>query len=251
MADTDIFGPCADGNWVEFSTKEHKNQHLSAQEGRPIYVSMHWVKVISPGDTKTAFETPMTETYIQRYHDEYENWKRRKQTGETGVIGTSLMAWPQIDRARAAELADMKIISVEMLAAIKDGDLHRFGPNMRELRSQAQNFLAMAKGQAPITALQAENESLRAQLAAVQQQMTEVVALVKEKGGDPDQVATATTTGASGADSPLALQAQIADAVAKAVAAALPKATRKSKGKPRGRPFPKKQAADAETQPAA
>jgi len=184
MAERDVFQG-NDGNFIEFFTKEIKNNVLSEKEGRPIYASQHWVKIWAPG-SKDKPEFPMDEIREERYKVAYDTWKARITSGETGVMGTPLIVWPTIDRAMAVGLRDQGILSVEMLAAIKDSDIHRFGPGIRLLRQQAQAFLEAAKGQAPLTALTKQLEDLRAQVAQKDQQMAEVMALVAAKGIDPN-----------------------------------------------------------------
>lgn len=237
MAERDIF-QSPDGNFIEFLSKEMKNEVLSAKEGRPIYETQHWVKVWAAG-AKDKPEFRMDKIRAERYHEQYETWKRRIENGETGIIGTPLTQWPMIDRALAAGLRDQGILSVEMLAAIKDSDLHRFGPGIRNLRTQAQGFVEAAKGQAPVTKLTRELEEAREQIRTLQAQMTEVNALAVAKGIDPNAAQSQTAA-------PIDIQALVAAEVAK-LAAAQPK---KNGGWPKGKAR-KRREAPAETQTAA
>jgi len=214
MSETGMFGPCADGNFVEFFTKDKKLDVESQKQGRPIFVTEDWVKIGSPGDLKTRPEFQMTEIYCNRYEKEYTTWKKRLEGGDSnGVIGTPLLEWPQIDRSLAVGLRAQGILNVEMLAAIQDSNLHNFGPGMRAKRDQAKAFLEAARGHAPIARLTEENRQLRDQLTALQQQMAEVAAAVKERADDPNAVIG--PIGASPA--PSDIQAMINAAVAAAV----------------------------------
>lgn len=248
MADIDTFGPCADGNFIEFFTKDKRLDNESLKQGRPIFVCEDWVKIGSPGDLKTRPEFQMSEVYVERYKKEYEAWKRRLSGEDSaGVIGTPLTQWPQIDRALAVSLRAQGVHNVEMLAGITDANIHNFGPGIRQLRSQAQAFLEAAKGHAPIAKLTLENEQLKQQLDAVSQQLSVIAALVKEKGLDVDAIKVEGETGAAPARlaAPAVPSVDLQSMIAAAVAAAVgnqqkPQRGGWKKGKKRGRPFSKK-----------
>lgn len=231
MADKDIYGPCKDGNTIEFFMKEVKDEAGSAAKGYPEYTMQHWIRIIQPG-SRDQPEFLMDDIRIERYREEYEAWKRRLATGETGSIGTPLTQWPTIDRAMAAGLRDMGIYNVEMLANILDSNISKFPPNMRTLRDQARAFLEAAKSNAPLTKMAKQIEDLQAQLAARDQQIADILSVMQEKGVDP---------GTAQAAAPAIDMQRAIDAAVKKALASVPGV--KAKGKPRGRPFAKKQSA--------
>lgn len=170
-----------DNSALRFFYEPSKNNFVSEREARPVYDSVLYVEVMTPGSKESApvFELERTfckEAGIKEPRQSQHYFKYAKQVNafkaavDGGALqGTPLSAWPQIDRALAATLHAAKIFTVEALADVPDSALPVLGMGGRTLRSQAAAWLAAAKDSAPSAALVAENEKLRAELADARQ----------------------------------------------------------------------------------
>jgi len=217
-----------DGNFVVFFEKLESR----APEGEPPKECwVEWMQIANPGQ-KDVPEFQLNEIRRQKYHEIYGRWLASKTGGEGEIFeGTLLTDWPQISIERAEEIRTHRVFTVEMLAAVSDANIHVLGSGSMLLREKAKEFVLAKRRAAPL-------DDLRNQLAAMQQQMTELA-----KGGLQSVAAPAVN-----------MQVLIDEAVAKALAG-VSKANSKSKAKPRGRPSRKERspavAEAAETPPAA
>lgn len=145
----------SDGNFVWFETEAVENKAKSEQAGRPIFEDVIYITIQGPGK-KDCPKFRMEGDYLKRYRKEFEAWKVA-QTGGQKIEGTPLAALHFMSKAQAAEFRAMGVYTAEMLSAIDDNALQRFGPGARALRDQAKAFLEQAAGNAPIARLTAEN----------------------------------------------------------------------------------------------
>lgn len=165
-----------DGAALRFYEEADQNNHASEKHGRPIFDQCLYVEVITPGSRESApvflcerqyaEEVGITEPYRGPKYEEYRRQIDAYRNGTTGVniAGTPLQAWPRMTVAMVATAAAAGIFTVEGLAELPDGNLHKFGPGARGLREQAVAFVEAAKGNAPAEALAAENVELRADI---------------------------------------------------------------------------------------
>lgn len=147
-------------DWVEYSPRGRKG--MSTQE-----------KV-----ERLRKTNPVVWPLLERH---YEHWKKGQ---DMPTEGTPLEAWPGIAPGQIARLRDMHIRTVEDLATVTDSALDNIGMGARALQRQAQAFVnnidasATAARQAK---LEAENETLKAQLA----ELAEVVKAMKAEEKKP------------------------------------------------------------------
>lgn len=131
---------------------------------------------------------PVVWPQIERH---YDHWKKGQ---DMPTEGTPLEAWPGIAPGQIARLRDMHIRTVEDLATITDSALDKIGMGARALQRQAQAFVnnidasATAARQAK---LEAENETLREQIA----ELTEAVRAMKDADKPKGGRRAATTSG--------------------------------------------------------
>lgn len=240
IADSEFIVPGAavrEATVPRFFIKAWKNQHKSALEGRDIYEDREYVEVLTLGDNKCI--------PVFQVKDEHKaRWPKQYQAFKNGLVyapeGTPLEKWTLCGPAEVEHLKHFNIRTVEQLAAIGDNVLSNLGMGSRALREKAIVWLAQARDNSGISRVVAENDELKAQMAAMQKQMDDVVARVAAKQAEaPASVAAATPAPGLSAE---AIQQMVAVATAQAVAAALAAQPPKNKG---GRP--KKDAGD--TQP--
>lgn len=198
-----------DGMILRFYYDSAKNEGASKHSGRPIFDTVLYVDIITPGQQSStpSFELERiwadqskevlgTDAVSKRYpkYAEFEEWidrfKRGQDVGDLG--GTPLKHWPRVDRGLAATLAALNIHSVEQLAGVSDGNLQNLGHGGRELREQAKVFLEQAKSDAPVSQLTdqvsnltMENQRLQQALAMANAQVTELNAQLAAARGTP------------------------------------------------------------------
>jgi hypothetical protein len=151
-----------------------RNEHKSAEAGRPIYDDMEVVELRYPGsknvgvypalgfshwgkDPETGDQVPLT--YAERFQRQYKQFKM--MTAQT-KSGTPLSHAPFLTEARRAEFRALNIYTIEALAGIDGAELKNLGPGGRELKNQAIEFIEDTKRGAPNLQLMAELEALKA-----------------------------------------------------------------------------------------
>lgn len=165
------------GIYPFFSVEPVHMENLSEKEGRPIYHDVEMVRIVIAGDNKTEIVRKVKDDDRNRWPQEYAAFKRGE---ERALTGTPVEEWPAINRSQAMELKHLRILTVEMLAAVPDTALQGIGMGARELRAKAQAFLAASKDTAEAQRYAAENERLKDQMADMQRQIRELGALLKK-----------------------------------------------------------------------
>jgi len=164
---------------VRFSVRPVQDAEATSREGRPIFKDTEFVEIMVPGDKTNILEHAVTDDDRQRFPRAYA----RHKAGLGDVLeGTMLTAWPLITRARAEELAYFKVRTVEQLAELSDGNSMNMGPGINELRKAAKDFVAQAKGDAPLLKMRAELEKRDGEIAALQQALKEQGAMLAKLG---------------------------------------------------------------------
>lgn len=164
------------GAALRFYEEADQNNFASNKHGRPIFDQVLYVEVITPGsrDSSPVFaceriyakevgiEEPARTQYYEQYQRQIDAY--RNGTSGAGLTGTPLSSWPRMTVALVATAHAAGVFTVEGLAELPDSRLTAFGPGARELREQAKAFVSAAEGNAPVEALAAENEQLRAEI---------------------------------------------------------------------------------------
>lgn len=158
---------------VTFHAEPVKNERRSAEEGRPIYDEVDYIRIAVPGDATNIIYQPLDEVHLRRFGRRYEAWRRNGR--EEVVSGTPLKAWPSITRAQVEELAHFNCRTVEQLAGMPDNVSGKF-PGIQALKRKAADYLEAARGNAPTTQLRAELEARDAEMAAMKAQLAEMQA---------------------------------------------------------------------------
>lgn len=153
-----------------FFTEAVRMDFKSKQAGRDIFEDREFVRILIPGDRRSAPVEPVNDAHIQRWPREYEAFKAGKAAP---VEGTPLSDWPQISRSRVEELAFFHIRTVEQLAAVHDVQLQQLGMGARELRERAKLFLEVAReGTAPLSRILARLETAEADVERLTRDLT-------------------------------------------------------------------------------
>jgi hypothetical protein len=192
--DSDIQG--ADARLaVQFYKKSMKQEDASNEAGRPIFKEFDFVRIMIPGDNLTEIDTYANESHKQRFPRQWAHYQNQV-VGHEDIIGTPIDQWPQVTRSQADELRGLKFHTVESIADCSDQQLQRIGMvagmSPFNFRLKAKAFLNLANDSAEVAQREAELQALRqendkikaetdAKLAAMQEQMSALLAAVAEK----------------------------------------------------------------------
>ena len=180
---------------VQFYKKSLKQDIASDEAGRPIFKEFDFVRIMIPGDNLTEIDTYAQESHKQRFPRQWAHYQNQVSNHED-IVGTPLEQWPQITRSQAEELRGLKFHTVESIADCSDQQLQRIGMvagmSPYNFRLKAKSFLNLANNSAEVAQREAEMQALRAEndkikeetdakLAAMQEQMSALLAAVAEK----------------------------------------------------------------------
>ena len=180
---------------VQFYKKSMKQEDASNEAGRPIFKEFDFVRIMIPGDNLTEIDTYAQESHKQRFPRQWAHYQNQV-AGHEDIVGTPLDQWPQVTRSQAEELRGLKFQTVESIADCSDQQLQRIGMvagmSPHNFRLKAKAFLNLANDSAEVAHREAELQALReendkikvetdAKLAAMQEQMSALLAAVAEK----------------------------------------------------------------------
>ena len=180
---------------VQFYKKSVKQEDASNEAGRPIFKEFDFVRIMIPGDNLTEIDTYAQESHKQRFPRQWAHYQNQV-TNHEDIIGTPLDQWPQITRSQADELRGLKFHTVESIADCSDQQLQRIGMvagmSPHNFRLKAKAFLNLANDSAEVAQREQELQTLKeenakikaetdAKLAAMQEQMSALLAAVAEK----------------------------------------------------------------------
>lgn len=152
------------------------------------YAGQTFVRIQAPGDKTNIFDQPLREEHKQRFPRQYLHFQIQQNEGAAQQIGTPLTDWykdapDDINRDQIAELNILKFVTVEQLALASDSQLQRIGMGGVGLREKARLYLNRKNRHEA----SAELEETKAQLAALQAQMAELMS-EKRRGRPPKEV---------------------------------------------------------------
>lgn len=180
---------------VTFYKRSMKQEDESIAAGRPIFKEFDFVRICVPGDNLTEIDTYAQESHKQRFPRQWAHYQNQV-AGQEVLIGTPIEQWPLVTRSQAEELKGIKFATVESIANCSDLQLQRIGMiagmSPHSFREKAKSFLNLASDSAEIAQREAELQALReendkikaeteAKLAAMQEQMSAILAAVAEK----------------------------------------------------------------------
>lgn len=151
---------------IRFGVQRTLNEYKSEQEGRPIYDEDEVVAIRVIG-SRDEVSHIVTDEIRREYREQYSKWKAGH---EAPVSGTPLEEWPKASSSFIDEMRLYGVRTVEELSALSDGIVSS-NPGWMTMRTQAQAWLEAAGDSAAVTRYASENEALKAQLAAMQEQI--------------------------------------------------------------------------------
>lgn len=161
---------------ARFYIRPVQNERKSAEAGRPIFDDKEFVEIRASGNSTNIVDRPVSDMDRQRFRRQYLLFKAGDQEQ---VVGTRLTEVPWITRGQCEELAYLKILTVEQLAAVND-QLCTQIMGIYDLRRRAQAYLEAAEKAAPITALQQENADLKNEVGTLKNLLEQQGAQIAE-----------------------------------------------------------------------
>lgn len=171
MANEDLVFP-------RFFTHTALNETKSKAAGRPIYDEYEAVEIRFAANKKTIHVAPAHEvfqrkrnfqtgdvqevTYAMAYNEQYKKFKSGEAQDQSG---TPLSELPFLTQAKRLELKALNIHTAEALASLDGSPLKQLGMGGRELKTQAEAYLANAAGSVDVVKMAAQIAALQEQLA--------------------------------------------------------------------------------------
>ncbi len=174
------------GLWVEFSNEPIEQTFLSEQQGRKIYKDVPHIRITTPGNKSDLFRPVILERRGDVPSDPErfpKQWAAFKNSQEQVTEGMPLEHWAQLSKAEVLEWKACKVHTVEQIAALADSAQQNFPMNFRKVRDAAKAWLGTAAGdQKIVSAIRAENETLKADVADLKRQIAELAAAQTKRG---------------------------------------------------------------------
>lgn len=148
--------------------------------GVPQYKDVEHVAIQVPGDKTSFYFQPSKPEDRRRFPQAY---KMFKDNATAATVGTPIEKWPLVSRSEVLNLKNLHIRTVEILAEVSDSHIEVFGQRGRELRSLAQAHIKQVKDTEHVNKTTAENQALRDQIAALEQQYRALAEAVEAKRG--------------------------------------------------------------------
>lgn len=140
------------------------------------------VRIVVAGDMLNVATSPVTEELKVRFAVQYDAWKTKRI--DQHIDGTPLRNWPMISPIRIAEFNAVGIFSVENLADVSDGNIHKLSEG-RVWREKAIAWLKSAKDNGAAAKYAAENERLRDQIGELSKKIDGLIAAQADEKRGP------------------------------------------------------------------
>jgi len=164
---------------VLFYSKPMKDEFQSEQKARPIFFDADMVKIFLPGDDKNIIDTFVREDHKQRFPRQWAHYQN-KLAGDQRLAGkTPIDQWPRLTPAQAEELRAVKFLAVEDIANASDYQIQAIGMiagmSPHAFRDAARSFLRIATDEAAESKTAAALAEVNAENATLKQQMAEMM----------------------------------------------------------------------------
>src|SRR5579883_744638 len=177
---TNSFGKQDETCFPRFFIEAVENPIASQQAGRPIWNDVEMVEVNFPGNNLTKWVGRVTDEHRERWPEHYRRFKANEEQRPDGM---PIEEWPMVTRAQVKELKALEMHTVEQVAAMSEVAIQRIGMGARDLKHKAEAYLAELDGVGTIRQTIEENERLKMEVAAQQNQINELGALLQSMHG--------------------------------------------------------------------
>lgn len=125
----------------------------------------------------------MPAVWLDQFKAAFDAWIRDEDPPLNGV---PLRSWPVISPSQYKALRDLRVLTVEDLAAANEETISRMGMGARALKAKAVEWLASAKGQGvdveQVSALRMANQQLTETVERMSRKMAEMAASLAAAG---------------------------------------------------------------------
>jgi hypothetical protein len=172
---------------AEFYMRPFHMEAASVEAGRPIYQEKPYLRITFPSDRTKTWDQPVKMEDDGNGQSDPHRFPRQWQAfinqQEQIPDGTPLTEFPALSRSRVMELKAMGIHTVEQYAKVPDtADL---GLGWKKERETCQTYLNRAVDLSQFTKMQDENETLKADIAQLQQQIKELGRMMQSSDDQP------------------------------------------------------------------
>lgn len=172
-------------------TVQNKIIELHSGKGRPVYKEKVFVYITRPGAKSDIIREVLMDddgqplpgdgsypSFPERFPKQWQQFRNKQEQTHSG---TPLEMWPGLTKTQVLELKGAKIHTVEQLGSLPDSTLQNVGMmDARGLRDRAKAYMENAENGAALSGamemiaqMRIDQESLRAQLAALSTEQTE------------------------------------------------------------------------------
>jgi hypothetical protein len=166
-----------DGVFPTFFMDTMRNPSESKKQQREVYDDMLMIKIQVPNQT-TIVPRPATEADKRRFPISWQAYETGVEPPEEGF---PLEQWPEITAGEVATCKAVHVKTVEQLAELADGSMHKMGPGALNLKNRAKKFLERLGER---DALRKENEELNKRIATQDERIDELVRAVEALTAD-------------------------------------------------------------------
>lgn len=170
------------GALVEFYRDAVQNNFKSAEAGRPIFDEKDFVRIQTPGDTRTIIARVASDQDKRRFAKAWDAFSRGLEVADQG---SPLEEWQQATRSQVKELKHVNISTVESLAQVSDSNIQRLGPGYLQLRERARQFLESADANAAATEWAREREAMAERIRLLEE-ANEALRAAAQESADAD-----------------------------------------------------------------
>lgn len=175
--------------YVVFETRALEDRTETLAKGHYVAVDVDFA-IITPSGSKDRVEVQadqwfakleqekrngrFPDNWLQAYKSIYKEWKEGR---EAPLSGTALSNWPGISPAQLRMLADLRVHTVEDLAALTEEGIHHLGMGARALKDRAAAFLSTSADTGKVAE---ENARLKADLEAATETLATLEGRIKQ-----------------------------------------------------------------------
>jgi hypothetical protein len=161
---------------AEFYLFAEHNHEKSQEAGRPIYDNAEYICKMIPGDKDNIIRRPVRLEDKVLYSAKYEAFKRGLSQPESG---TPLDTLPFLTKAQVQEFKAFNVRTAEQVVSMPD-TLKQSFMGVRSVIKRIEDFLAAARGNAPMEKMRNELEKRDEQIAGLQQAIRDQAARLSE-----------------------------------------------------------------------
>lgn len=161
---------------VLFDSRPVKLGAESEKAGRPIYQSVEFVTIKVPG-SRDEFVTKVTDKIREEHREAYEKWKAKQAQV---IQGTPLSSWPEMEPTLVSAYREYNILTIEHLAEVSDGALHKLPPGTVDWRRRAQAFLEFSRNAGQFVQVRTQLDEAKKENAELKERLKALEAVVAE-----------------------------------------------------------------------